>query len=124
MGSPQQCLRYLTRARASLSVALTQLQSGDLACIRECEEILEQAVVDLRCANEYLGGVPPQSDGKLREAIISTKSEAMQIERIVDASAAFLRAISTLDNPSTAVYGPNGQMTDHAVVSTLNGTEA
>jgi len=123
MTPEEDVLRSLVRAREATGRALQRLVQRDLAGTRECEEGLGHAILDLQRATDHLQNLSALPDDELRTTIEDMKKQARRIERVVDASAAFLRAGLSGDT-AIELYGANGQLANQVFTARLNGTEA
>jgi hypothetical protein len=98
-----ECLRELRLA--------TELwNAADLPRVRECQETLESVARKMADAESLLRNAPGRGSAKLRPQVLELKTEALRIERLVDASAAFFRAAFPTAGGGSPVYGSGGHI--------------
>ena len=116
-----ECLNELRRA-ADLWNAV------DLSRARQCRETLESVARKMTEAEsllrgELLRGQAGARSAELRPRVQELKTEALRIERLVDASAAFFRAAFPTAGGGSPVYGRGGQIRVEPAAATSQGVQ-
>jgi len=102
-------LEQIREAERLLGAAAEQWNAVDLRAIGNCLSALEYSATSLRAAHRMiLQGSPEQAGGPMRTAVIAIRIDAGRLQRLVDASAAFLRGVPGAECADAELYRPGG----------------
>jgi hypothetical protein len=117
MKQAERTLALVSQAQTRVNRALRHWQSASLGRIDECRETLLSAVTDLREVRTILQN---PSAARLRSiqpltppihsALLCMKQDIERLEKLLDASSSFLRALSGVTGPASPGYGADGQI--------------
>lgn len=102
---------------ANIGECLEELRSAaelwnaaDLSRAQQCREMLESVAGKMADAESLLRHAPGNGVAELRPQVLELKTEALRIERLVDASAAFLRVAFPTTGGGSPVYSSGGHI--------------
>jgi hypothetical protein len=117
-------------ANGNMGDCLRELQSAadlwnavDLSRAEQCREMLESVARKMADAERLLRHAPDNGSAELRPHVLELKAEALRIERLVDASAAFLRAAFPTAGGGSPVYGSGGHIRVDQASAASQGVE-
>jgi hypothetical protein len=117
MKQAERTLALVGQAQARVNRALRHWQSASFSRIDECQETLLSAVSDLREVRAILK-IPSAARVRsiqrltppIHAALVCMKQDIARLEKVVDASSSFLRALSGVTGPASPGYGADGQV--------------
>lgn len=95
----------------------------DLSAIGNCVSALEASSTDLCAAAEILKSSPARPGSPLRANVLDLKQSVARLERLVDASAAFLRSAPGLACDQPVLYQAGGVVRQPASFSETPGMQ-
>jgi hypothetical protein len=110
MNSQDAALTRVAQAEQHIRKAADAWSAVDMRVIEACIQALETSASDLGAAFDMLQISPAGSGSAFRSNISSLKQGAARLERLVDASAAFLRSIPGLPVEDPGMYRPGGSV--------------
>jgi hypothetical protein len=105
-----QALDRIVRAERRVKDVADQWSAVDLSRIGSCVSALEAAATDLCAAKGILKGLPASNGSLLRTSVLDLQRAAGRLERLVDASAAFLRSAPGLACDRPVLYQAGGSI--------------
>jgi hypothetical protein len=105
MTSAQEQIR---RARDLVRSAADQWDPANLSTIGNSVSVLESSVGSLTAASTILHGSPEMAENEMRVSLLGLKADADRLQRLVDASAAFLRGLPGAQSADAGLYQPGG----------------
>jgi len=116
-------IEHIERAEQRVADAADRWNAVDLAAIGSCVSALEASATDLCAAVGILKGLPTGSGSLLRTNVLDLKRAAVRLERLVDASAAFMRSAPGLACDEPALYRADGVIRPVAPPSEASGMQ-
>jgi hypothetical protein len=110
MSLQEPVLESIGECLQELRVATDLWNAVDLSRVQKCQEMLESVARKMADAENLLRNAPGSGSAKLRPRVLELKTEALRIERLVDASAAFFRAAFPAAGGGSPVYGSGGHL--------------
>ena len=110
MTSQDTVLEKITRSEKRVKEAADRWNAVDLAAIAQCFSALEYSASDLSEAVTALKESGVTSRSLVRSNIASLRKAALRLERLVDASAAFVRLAPGLARGDAGLYQPGGSI--------------
>jgi|SRR5580692_8888323 hypothetical protein len=110
MSLQEPVLESIGECLQELRVATDLWNAVDLSRVQKCQEMLESVARKMADAENLLRNAPGSGSAKLRPHVLELKTEALRIERLVDASAAFFRAAFPAAGGGSPVYGSGGHL--------------
>jgi hypothetical protein len=123
MTSEQDALGRIVLAERRVREAADEWNAVDLSAIGQCISALECSVADLSDATEILKVSSTATGSVIRSKVRQLKKEVSRLERLVDASSAFLRGAPGSGADASTVYQAGGSVSEFALSSPLRGTE-
>ena len=105
MTSAQEQIR---RARDLVRTAADQWDAASLSAIGNSVSVLESSVGSLTAASKALNGSQEIAGNEMRASLLELKTDADRLQRLVDASAAFLRGLPGAQSSDVELYRPGG----------------
>jgi len=97
------------QAERLVRTAADRWDAADLSNIGSCISVLESSVGSLTAASKMLKeGSPEDTRNLLRTMLAGVRKDANRLQRLVDASAAFLRGVPGTPHAEIAFYRPGG----------------
>jgi hypothetical protein len=122
--TPQnKALARIVTAGQRLREAADRWNAVDLSAIGSCCSALESTADDLRDAAGILKGSPVTSGDLVRSGILDLKKSVFRIERLVGASAAFLRSVPGPAREDSGFYGAGGSIYRTAPAAEARGMQ-
>ena len=112
MTSAQEQIR---RARDLVKSAADHWDAANLSAIGNSVSVLESSVGSLNSASEIMNGSPEMAGNEMRASLLGLKADADRLQRLVDASAAFLRSLPGAQSVDVELYRPGGST--HLIVT-------
>ena len=123
MISGQDALGRITLAERRVREAADQWNAVDLAAISRCMSALESSAADLSDATEILKTDSTVTGSVIRSTVQDLKKAASRLERLVDASAAFLRGAPGPGGFDTMSYRAGGSVFEVELSPASRGTQ-
>ena len=98
----------IRRARDLVRTAADQWDAANLSAIANSVSVLESSVASLAAASEILNSSQEMPGNEMRASLLGLKTEADRLQRLVDASAAFLRHLPGGQSADVELYQPGG----------------
>ncbi len=108
MSLQEPVLESIGECLQELRLAAGLWNAADLSRAQQCREMLESVARKMADAESMLGNAPGSGSAKLPPQVSELKTEVLRIERLVDASAAFLRVAFPTAGGGSPVYGAGG----------------
>lgn len=108
MTARNRALDLIVRAERRVKDVADRWNAVDLSRIDSCVSALEASAADLCAADGILKGFPARPGSSFRTSVLDLKKAAVRLERLVDASAAFLRSAPGLACDQPVLYQPGG----------------
>ena len=102
-------VQLIHHASHRVRLALRHWKGTDLSCVAECRGLLEDAVADLKASIDLLRQGAFTVPGDLPAMIASLRRDISTMIRLVDACAAFDRAMSADGRAAGPSYDKSGQ---------------
>jgi hypothetical protein len=96
------------RARDLVRTAADHWDAASLHSIGNSVSVLESSAGSLTAASEILSGSPETAGNEMRASLLELKTDAKRLQRLVDASAAFLRHLPGAQSAEVELYQPGG----------------
>jgi hypothetical protein len=113
----------ITRSEQRVREVADSWNAVDLAAIAQCLSALDGSAADLSDAHQILKELPATSAGSIRSDISSLRASALRLERLVDASAAFLRLVPGFAREDGALYQSGGSICCSNSTGEMRGIE-
>jgi len=110
MTAQKEVIEHSSQAAHRVSDAAERWDATDLSAVVDCAATLESSAADLTLVLEILRKCPAESGSLLRSHIICLKKSAARLERLVDASSAFLRSAPGVVCENPGFYRAGGSM--------------
>jgi hypothetical protein len=123
MISEQDALGRIVLAERRVREVADQWNAVDLSAVGNCISVLEYSAADLSDATEILKISSTATANVIRSKVHELKKALSRLERLVDASSAFLRGAPGSGGDDPQVYQAGGSVFDAALSSSLRGTE-
>ncbi len=123
MISGQDALGRIALAEQRVREAADQWNAVDIAAIGHCVSTLECSAMDLNDAAEILKGSSMETGNVIRSKVRDLKKAISRLERLVDASAAFLRGAPGLGSDETGLYQAGGSVLESNLWPISRGTQ-
>jgi len=98
----------ISRARDLIRSAADHWDAADLSIIGNSVSVLESSVASLTAASSLLNSSPEMAGNEMRASLLRLKTDADRLQRLVDASAAFLRGAPGAQSADVELYQPGG----------------
>ena len=98
----------IRRARDLVRTAADQWDAASLSTIGNSVSALESSVGSLTAAAGIMNGSHEMAGNEMRASLLGLKTDADRLQRLVDASAAFLRGLPGAQSAEVQVYEPGG----------------
>lgn len=108
--SAEPALESLGEALKELRQAAVLWNAVDLSRAQQCRETLESVARKMTDAESLLRSEPGAGSAQIKPRLVELKTEALRMERLVDASAAFFRAAFPAAGGGSPVYGSGGHI--------------
>jgi hypothetical protein len=118
-----QALDRIVQAEQRVRDVADRWSAVDLSRIGSCVSALEAAATDLCAAKGILKGLPASPGSLLRTSVLDLKKAAVRLERLIDASAAFLRSAPGLACDQPVLYQAGGVIRQMAPPSETPGMQ-
>jgi hypothetical protein len=96
------------RARDLVRSAADQWDAANLSTIANSVSILESSAGSLTAAFKILHGAQQVTVNEMRASLLGLKTDADRLQRLVDASSAFLRHLPGAESADVELYQPGG----------------
>lgn len=103
--------------------ALETLDGANLASLARSQELLEQAVDDLKRATRSVEQNPARNPKGLRPLAASLRRDVERLSRVVDACSAFRRGMAARLGDAGIAYDASGRVPEQAAAETGRGLE-
>ena len=113
----------IDRSRKRVHDAADCWNAVDLSAISLCLSAMEQSVADLSDAVTILKESPEAAASLVRPDVESLRMAALRLERLVDASAAFLRLTPGTTRDNDGFYQSGGSLCHTASLPEARGTQ-
>lgn len=123
MTSRPDALGRIVLAERRVTEAADQWNAVDLSVISRCVGTLECSAADLNDATEILKISPTATGSAIRSKVHDLKKAVFRLERLVDASAAFLRGAPGPGADATGLYQADGSVFEEVPASASRGTQ-
>lgn len=110
MTSHDKALGRITQAERRVRMTADEWNAVDLAAIFRDVAALECSAEDLRDAAEILKNTPKPDGTPIRSRILELKKSVVRLERLVGASAAFLRSAPGTAREDSGFYQAGGSI--------------
>jgi hypothetical protein len=124
MSLQEPVLESIGECLKELRLAADLWNAADVSRARQCRETLESVAVKMADAESLLRNAPGTASAELRPQVLELKAEALRIQRLVDASAAFLRAAFPAAGGGSPVYGSGGHIRVEPAPAASQGVQA
>jgi hypothetical protein len=98
----------IRRARDLVRTAADHWDAASLSAIGNSVSALESSVGSLTAATRILDGSQQMAGNEMRASLLGLKTDADRLQRLVDASAAFLRGLPGAQSSDVELYQPGG----------------
>lgn len=98
----------ICRAQDLIRTAADHWDATDLSAIGESASVLESSVGSLAAASRILNASQEITGSEMRASLLGLKADADRLQRLVDASAAFLRYLPGAQSADVELYQPGG----------------
>jgi hypothetical protein len=98
----------IRRARDLVRTAADQWDAANLSTIANSVSVLESSADSLTAASRILNGPPEIAGNEMRASLLGLKTDSDRLQRLVDASAAFLRHLPGAQSEDVELYQPGG----------------
>jgi len=95
-------------ARDLVRTAADHWNGASLSAIASSLSVLESSVASLAEASSILDRSTGMAGNEMRTALLALKADATRLQRLVDASAAFLRGLPGAQSADVELYQPGG----------------
>lgn len=116
-------LESVKQAAQSVKDVADRWNAIDLATLTDFIAGLERSACDLSASLQFLETSPPPPANVIRSAILNLKKDAARIERLVDASAAFLRSAPGLASGHDGIYQAGGAIVPVSLPFEIRGMQ-
>ena len=123
MTSEQEALSRIVLAERRVREAADHWNAVDLSVIGDCIIALESSAVDLSNATEILKISSTAKGNVIRSKVRDLKKSVSRLERLVDASAAFLRGAPGPGSDDSRLYRAGGSVFEAELSSASWGTQ-
>jgi hypothetical protein len=123
MTCPQDALDRIVLAERRVREAADQWNAVDLSSIGDCVSALERSAADLSDSTELLKTSSTSTGSVIRSKVHDLKKAVFRLERLVDASAAFLRGAPGSGGVDSSLYQAGGSVLEPVLTSSLRGTQ-
>ena len=98
----------IRRARDLVKTASDHWDAANLSAIGNSVSVLESSVGSLTAASRILNGSQEMAGNEMQASLLELKTDADRLQRLVDASAAFLRRLPGAQSADVELYQPGG----------------
>jgi hypothetical protein len=99
---------HIRQARDLVRTAADHWDAANLSSIGNSVSVLESCVASLTAASKILNGSREMAGNEMRASLLGLRTDADRLQRLVDASAAFLRRLPGAQSADVELYQPGG----------------